>query len=135
MKFTLIPENEKHSHPLTVGYRNNHGGEDFIHLDTGYDLIVLHEDFNIIAAMSYCIFPDDISIVELRVKEEFQRQGYGTEIMKYIFEMAKNQRKRVELVCRTENTIGRNFFTKLHFKQIKNQIRYYITCDEIVRYF
>jgi GNAT superfamily N-acetyltransferase len=139
MKFTLIPENEKLSHPLMEEYRNTHDGEDFFFLDTGRDLIILHEGFDIIAGISYNFTwltedIENIDITELKVNENFRRQGYGTEIMKYIFEMAKNQKKPVTLVCRSDNTIGQNFFAKLHFKKIKNG-ELCVSYDDIARYY
>ena len=65
-------------------YRNTHDGEDFIDLDTGRDLIILHEGFDIIAGISYNFTwltedIENIDITELKVNENFRRQGYGTE--------------------------------------------------------
>lgn len=131
MELTHILEENKFSHPLITKHREKYN-EDFIALDTGFDLIILHENSDIIAALSYSywVVLPTISLIELLVKPEFRRMGYGTKIMKCLFKIAEKRKKGIDLICRPENIEGQKFFTNLKFTTQKNRV-FVITYEEL----
>lgn len=54
---------------------------------------------------------------DLRVKEEYRRQGYGTKLIEQVCEYAKaNGFNYIECTCDEDNAVAWAFYHKLNFK-------------------
>jgi hypothetical protein len=114
--------------------KNHHEG--FIALNRG-DIIYLHENSEIIAALNYEEVDDNrpsspyIWIDAIWVFDENnRRKGYGTKLMKCFFKSIKKFKKNVHLHPVED---AKKFFVKLHFKEIEDQ-HVEITFKDIKKY-
>jgi ribosomal protein S18 acetylase RimI-like enzyme len=127
MKITYISESEnsrEFPHPFLLEYRKKLPRMDLINLEPRAGLVLLHEDLEIIAAMSFFSHEkkEIIQIIDFKTQQNLQRNGYGSQLMDFFLERIRNERKDVQLVCVESNEVGRKFFTKFHFKPLNDDI-------------
>ena len=69
---------------------------------------------------------DRLEIAEIQLKEAYQGQGLGTQLMEAIFKLAQQLEKNVSLGCFKENTRALAFYERLGFKLVDRTEHHFI---------
>jgi ribosomal-protein-alanine N-acetyltransferase len=74
----------------------------------------------------FWIFSDTLEIHDIAVKKKYHRQDIGSQLMKYMLEIARsNDVKELFLEVRKSNTAALKFYHKFNFKKIRERRDYY----------
>ena len=68
---------------------------------------------------------DDVNILSIATKKEYQNQGLATILIEKIKKYAVDNKKTVSLEVKSKNLNAFNLYTKLKFKVISKRLNYY----------
>ena len=68
---------------------------------------------------------DDVNIISIATKKEYQNQGLATILIEKIKKYAIDNKKTVSLEVKSKNLNAFNLYTKLEFKVISKRLNYY----------
>ncbi len=68
---------------------------------------------------------DDINIVSIATKEQHQKRGYASMLIKWMINLCFNVDKTLSLEVKSKNEKAINLYTKLGFKTLHSRPKYY----------
>lgn len=91
---------------------------------TKYFILKSNED--IIGYIAFDMVLENMDIHSIVIDKDYQKQGHGTYLLKYVFEYAKkNKVSNIFLEVRKSNKKAINLYEKLGFEFINTRKRYY----------
>lgn len=95
-------------------------------LDAGYSAWVVRRDGALAAYAVMMLVLDEAHLLNLSVQRAFQRQGCGTALLGYLFQVGRNfGAGRMYLEVRPSNAAGRGLYARCGFAQIGIRRGYY----------
>jgi ribosomal-protein-alanine N-acetyltransferase len=95
-------------------------------LEIGYDAWILCKEADLIGYGVMSIVVDEAHILNLCISPEYQRQGYGRQILLHLLTIARAKKvDTVFLEVRSSNQIALNLYLKQGFNQIAVRKNYY----------
>lgn len=89
------------------------------------------ESKQIIGYIIYWIIEDLIEIHHIAVKNEFQRRGVGSTLIRFLLADARKKKvKQIFLEVRQSNSVAIQFYDKFGFKQVRRRKKYYRNPEE-----
>lgn len=80
----------------------------------------------LVGFVNYLITSDDVNILNIAIKEEYQMQGIGTKLIQRVVNIAKRlQVSKLSLEVSADNYIAQKFYKSCGFKQIGIRKKYY----------
>ena len=75
---------------------------------------------------------DDINILSIATKNEYQKQGHATRLVTWYKNLASQVEKTLSLEVKSKNIVAINLYQKLGFKQVHTRKKYYKDGDDAI---
>lgn len=86
-----------------------------------------------VAYMEYSIIYDRMELDNIKVEDEYRKQGIGTKMMAHLVSLAIEYRvENITLEVRVSNEIARNLYKKFGFREVAMRKYYYGDEDGIL---
>lgn len=97
------------------------------------EYFVMVDENNILGFAGLWFNIDEAHVMNIAVKSEFRRNSYGTRLLEFLINIAKNKnRKCITLEVREDNFPAINLYKKMNFTKEGIRKRYYDNCFDAI---